>query len=167
MAGLKRFEVRTWSTDYRGWLWIHASTGTPSTLKKRRKELMYQQALRRAGIVDESAWVRGAILGAVRLRRIIGPKDPRPQMSEMARYLGGGKQESFCYLWEMATPVPFDEPIPCDGWLKLWRLVPPTFESELEAKLRRWLRRNGKSSDLEPRMVGEGHLVKHHRWSQR
>lgn len=121
VAGVKRFEVRTWRPRDVGWILIHASTGKAFGMRELRGERLFQLALRHAGIENEEAWPRSAIVGAVRIGHIWPPGSRPSNLSALDTYLGSASRDE--YRWEVAEARRFDTPIPCDGKLNLW--TPP------------------------------------------
>ena len=106
-------ENRSWSTDYRGWLYIHAS-GRHRTLPT------------------------GAILGHVTLVGIIQPVPNPPKCRRMVRNayeLAGltppssnwehsGVNWDSTHWWLLANPIRLREPILTKGNLRLWSFTP-------------------------------------------
>lgn len=92
----KDVENRTWSTDYRGRLWIHAS----SIVDRSRPDLI--EAVGGLGQL-----VPGAFLGYVELVDVV-----RESHSPWA--IPGQ------FHWLLAKPVLLGEPVPAKGRLRLW-----------------------------------------------
>lgn len=96
MAGVKTTENRTWRTNYRGRLLIHAGARDD------------RDAMREHGhLLDD--YPRGAILGSVELVDIV-----RDSSSPWAM------PDSF--HWILSDARHYDVPIPCKGRLGLWHL---------------------------------------------
>lgn len=126
MAGVKRVENRTWSTDYRGPLAIHAG---------RRFDPEGLDVLEAVGInaqVFEHA-PRGALLGAVDLVDVVRYPSPGPKQQSLpgdfdqpdpyrleAYPLATGP-----YCWILRNPRPLPKPIPCPGRRGLWEVELP------------------------------------------
>lgn len=135
VAGVKRFEVRTWAPRDPGLFLVHASSGKADGIRELRSESLFQEALRRAGLTDEKAWPQSAFVGLVDVTRVIAPEDDLPDdISEMDEYLGGGDD---VFLWEVGRRWVFPSPVPCHGKLNLWRppeaLIPALNEQLLQA----------------------------------
>lgn len=94
MAAVKTTENRTWRTNYRGRLLIHAGARDDREAMARHGDLL-----------DE--YPRGAILGTVELLDCV-----RDSESEWA--VDG------LWHWQLADPQPFESPIPATGKLGLW-----------------------------------------------
>lgn len=92
----KDVENRTWSTDYRGRLWIHAST----TLDRSRPDLV--RALR-----GRRHLVSGAFLGYAELVDVV--------RGSRSLWAVPGQ-----FHWVLANAVPMQDPMPAKGQLRLW-----------------------------------------------
>ncbi len=134
MLGLKQFETRSWRTDYRGPLVIHAAAtgGQTSTDALMRLE-------RRIGAMPtslvEKDYPLGALLGIVQLDECL-PISPRliaaltPLERQLGWYQDGG------WVWDLARAGRrrLAQPIACSGRQGLWALSP-----DLDAQLRKAL----------------------------
>jgi len=99
VLGLKTIEIRSWSTDYRGCLFIHAS----KTLDDR--------AMKRFQIENPSV---GALIGTVELIRV--ERFTESTWEELAdEHLEIGPLSPSLYAWHMANPKPFAKPVPYRG----------------------------------------------------
>lgn len=105
VAGLKRVENRTWRTNYRGSLVIHAAA---------RVDPDAPAVLESAGI-DPQAWQdapRGVLLGMVDLIDVID--------LAAAGALAHDPLVYGPYCWILANPRPLSRPIPARGHRTLW-----------------------------------------------
>lgn len=111
-SGRKRYEFRTWRTDYRGPLAIHAAQGHDPT------EI---DAAIDAGLVDADGVWLGAIVAVALLVDIVpaasvaaqcGPADGCPVD-------GGG-----FWAWELADVRALADPVEATGALRLWAVAP-------------------------------------------
>ena len=137
VLGFKRFETRSWPTDYRGTLAIHAGQGLSMVGGKSGmldclafSELPEDHffALRLEDYVthydDGTAEVdlpRGCVIGTVEVvrcerRPLVEPELDAEQYSFMAC-------DKDWWAWELANPVLFDTPVPAKGGLGLWEWV--------------------------------------------
>lgn len=99
VCGLKNVELRTWATDYKGVLYIHAA-------KK-----MDEHALRRFMI---EAPPRGCLIGTVELVEV--EKLTVSRWHELAaQHLDNGPYASGMYAWHLAKPRQMAEAIPYSG----------------------------------------------------
>src|SRR5262245_329138 len=127
ILGAKKFETRSWKTEYRGPLLIHASKGLERTLQalclqepfKSALELGYNiEADHNGGLISDMPL--GCVLGVVELVECLRVEDVPLQR------MAGGNEEAFGdystgrYAWELRNPHRFDQPIPFPGHLGLW-----------------------------------------------
>ena len=114
MAGHKRIENRTWATKYRGPLWIHAG-------KSRAWLAQGLEFLSDRGIVPATTpgadasgspvLVYGALIGLVELVDCLPPAE-----------CGGDPFAFGPWCWVLRDARTLDEPIPCKGAQKLFRI---------------------------------------------
>ena len=125
ILGGKRWETRGWSTAYRGPLAIHAAKGWT------RDDIEFAVDLQVRGILpvdpESPAWAlqpmpRGAVLGTVELLSVHRSEQmhPSPLEAELGDYSPGR------WVWVLANPMPFPEPIPARGALGLWEWERPS-----------------------------------------
>ncbi len=103
ISGVKRVENRSWTTKYRGRLWIHAGRSWDA----------------RSGRSNDGTYPMGALLGRVELVDVV-----TDSTDEFA--------QPWMYHWVLANPFPV-EPIPMRGKQGLWTLPKPAQELELIA----------------------------------
>ena len=109
----KRIETRSWSTKYRGPLYIHASKGFPRDAKEFAEE---ERAL---GRLPERLPL-GCFVATVRLVDVQRTEDVNLTISGLERHLGDYSPSRFAWLFE--DIVPFAEPIPWKGSLGLFKV---------------------------------------------
>lgn len=114
--GHKRFETRSWSTNYRGELAIHAAAGYPRWAREFTAELIEDKAT--PGLSAELP--RGAVLCVVRLVGIHRTQDLKPTFLEES--LGDWHPGRFAWALELVEV--FDQPLPARGALGLWEWKP-------------------------------------------
>lgn len=108
LYGPKRVENRTWKTNYRGPLVIHAST--------RRDQVWFSvPPLSLCDLPAPDRWVQGAHCGVVELVGIHHHRDGR--CGENCRVWG----EPGVYHWEFAQVRRFETPVPARGYPGLFR----------------------------------------------
>lgn len=140
-VGAKRFETRSWRTNYRGLLALHAGVGLgPCGGKRGVEELLaswpFQQALAAAGVTPElSELPRGALLAVCELVEVheIGFALDLAEAKyglRLERFFGDYTPGRFGWQLENVQLLP--EPLPCKGALGLWH--PP---AELSLLLQR------------------------------
>lgn len=112
----KRIETRSWRTNYRGRLYIHAAKGFPGYAKEFAKE---EVMMGRCG----NSLRFGVILGHVDLVDIKRTEDLISQISTIEESYGDYGERR--YGWITDNPVLLDEPIPAKGSLGLWKFPAP------------------------------------------
>lgn len=109
IQGDKRFEFRSWKTNYRGELLIHAGKGIDKEAMKRLKKYIPEDM------------PLGKIIGKVKLVDCIKMS---PEFKEMLLkenneiYTKSSFQEN--YGWQVENVEVFNHPIPVKGQLSLW-----------------------------------------------
>lgn len=114
VMGAKKIETRSWKTEYRGPLLIHASAG--------KKEAM--RFCEVPGTPPFDQFIRhwsdlpyGALLGVVTLDRIFSTNE-RLQLSDQEASFGDFSIDR--YGWVLSNPIKFKTPIPAKGALSIW-----------------------------------------------
>jgi len=126
VLGSKRVETRSWPTNYRGEIVIHASKGFPALSQALCHEHpTYRRALGQLWEPDNLPL--GAIIGTVEITDCL----PTEKADDIGLYshhaewsfgdYGAGR-----YMWLLSNPVLYSEPMPCKGALKIWT-VPSTY----------------------------------------
>jgi hypothetical protein len=110
MLGIKNVENRSWTTDYRGRLFIHAGRSWDGTELSTEQ---LRQATRQIAPNREDH-VYGAIIGTVELTEIVEDSE-----SPWARKSGpsGGRA---VHHWLISNPRQLSAPIPWRGQMGLW-----------------------------------------------
>lgn len=117
--GAKRYETRSWRTDYRGPIAIHAS----KKLDRRGREFccnaIVAAAYRRAGVTDPSTRLPlGAVVATAELIAVHRTEDLRDHLS--GEELTFGFYGSGRFAWELVDVVALSPPIRATGRLNLW-----------------------------------------------
>jgi hypothetical protein len=117
--GPKRIENRGWSTDYRGWLWLHAgATETmPEHATTEACAEAYGFALPLPPLIQ-----RGAIVAVVELVGVLASPEVSRESLKPWETNGG-------YAWQFGR-VERVVPMPCRGRLGLWMPCRDLFHSE-------------------------------------
>lgn len=115
LLGRKTIELRSWDTDYRGPLWLHAGKSANPTLDDR------------FGIADPP---RGAFVGRVQLTSI-APVDPDRWARWRPSHLDPGAYQPGMFAWTFSSPERLRTPVPAPGRLKLFPV-----DAETAARLR-------------------------------
>ena len=104
-GGVKDVENRTWKTNYRGRILVHAASTDFDFSKSMTSE--YQRYYIKS---VQKPYIHSAIIGSVCIVDCIKSVDDNYEP-------WGGL---YCYHWKLANPELFPEPIPCKGKLSLW-----------------------------------------------
>lgn len=111
---MKRYETRSWYTNYRGPLAIHASKSFPRWAQDLCMEDPFREALK-------SEWIEllptGAIIATCRLVRCVSTFSLIGEISEQEMAFGDFTPGR--YAWELVDVLPIG-PIPAKGSLGLW-----------------------------------------------
>ena len=142
--GAKANETRSWKTDYRGLVAIHAAKGWTRGDRDLCYEAPFFAVLRgRLGApdFDPSYLPFGAVVAVATLadcvRIAIGANDdallttdPERRLSSHSDEYAFGNYDPGRFAWLLADVVRLKTPIPCKGALGLWTL-PPEIERQL------------------------------------
>lgn len=108
---LKHYETRSWKTDYRGKLAIHAAKDFPTYAKEfAQTELALGRGVKRLPF--------GVIIGWVILEHVYQTYVVANSITPIERLYGD--YSSNRYAWELTNPVLLSEPIPYRGSLGLF-----------------------------------------------
>lgn len=116
--GAKKIETRSWNTNYRGPLAIHAAKGFPEEAKDHWYKMIFQVELFAGGYTGIDDLPLGMVIATcelVNVVRIDGHHIPRiePELSFGNYSLGR-------FMWFLKGIVRLPEPIPARGSLGLW-----------------------------------------------
>ncbi len=109
--GYKKIETRSWSTSYRGPLWIHAAKGFDTYAKG------FAQTERALGRIP-GRLPFGAIIAKVELIDVRLAKDVEQEISALERLYGDYSWGRYAWIFENVEALA--EPIPCKGRLGLF-----------------------------------------------
>jgi len=122
VIGAKKFECRSWNTEYRGPIIIHASGKKPN----RREKLFFREAAYfQKYIVDMDYLPYGALIGKVELKDIVRT-EWLLQNLETIPYHNWKQELAFDdyspnrYAWHLEEAVKFATILPVKGRLGLW-----------------------------------------------
>ena len=147
VIGAKRYETRSWRTNYRGPLLIHAAKRYPSDAKHFAFRLFFDSGdgnksllqnhhpLLHEGFLKALVYAEhlptGAIIGKVKLIDCIPTESVRDCLSAQEKLLGN--YEDGRWAWKLENYEMFDKPVPAKGALGLWDWEEKTsYEAELE-----------------------------------
>jgi hypothetical protein len=104
LQGRKTIELRTWETDYRGLLWLHAGQAADLGLD------------RSFGVSDPP---RGAFVGRITLEDI-SPIDLFRWEGWRGQHLDSGRYQPGLFAWHLSSAERLRQPVPAPGKLKLF-----------------------------------------------
>ena len=117
VMGVKKIETRSWSTNYRGPLLIHASQGKAGALVAQERPFSRY-------IHDFGELPFGSIIGQVRLERVLRMDQLFLHPEEINRLSveerAFGDYSGNRFAWMLEQPVQFTQPTPVRGALNLW-----------------------------------------------
>lgn len=120
VAGIKENETRSWPTEYRGELLIHAAKKPVKEVMKLMSQEAIKEAtrlLREAGVAEKlDDLPTGCIVGFANLVDVV--KTGETEVSDTERLLGDWTRGR--YGWKMTDPVRFHEKIEAKGQQGLW-----------------------------------------------
>jgi hypothetical protein len=132
--GEKQFETRSWATNYRGPIAIHAGRRTKQAetfIEDLVEDMPYP--FYNYGLYSPDYFPFGAIVAIANLVDCYETKVIRPHVSYQERDLGDWSPGRFA--WEMSVFKVLDEPIPMSGKQGLWE-VPATIEALLAQRIK-------------------------------
>lgn len=106
--GYKEYEFRSWKTNYRGKVLIHAGLSLDRDVihKFDKYNLKYD---------------KGAIIGEAEIVDcILVDKEFNDKLLELNPLVYGFSNHDITYAWKLANIVKYDKPIKCKGKLGLW-----------------------------------------------
>jgi len=139
IIGAKRIETRSWPTDHRGAIFVHAAGKSTRAQIELWHEEPFHSVLRDAGIRRWQELPLGAVLGTVELfdcLKIASDEEIRAQPNPIAGRAAGlmappmepelsfGLYEPGRYGWGLAKPNPFTTPVPHPGRQRLFNIHP-------------------------------------------
>ena len=108
VEGYKEYEFRSWKTNYRGKLLIHAGLSIEKTMEERFKEYNLK-------------YDRGAIIGEATITDcILVDEDFNQKLSDKNPLVYARSNHVEKYAWKLENRKKYDEPIYIKGKLGLW-----------------------------------------------
>jgi hypothetical protein len=129
ILGVKQVETRSWPTDYRGPLAIHAAKAFPVEVQELCWEVPFYGYLKRGGYTGPHDLPRGSVLGVVEVtgcHRITRDNVPPEPERSFGDYTPGR------WAWDLAAKEFYQVPFPARGYQRLWEWEP---EGELQGRL--------------------------------
>lgn len=118
-VGAKEYETRSWTTDYRGSLVIHAAKRWTAEQVMAKERLAFAYL----AVRQIHEWPLGMALCVVDLVAIIPTTLIADQISHQERALGDFSRGR--YAWQLANVRRFEKPIPARGEQGLWDWTGP------------------------------------------
>lgn len=108
IEGYKKYEFRSWKTNYRGKILIHAGLSLEKDVQERFKDYNLDYKL-------------GYIIGEVEIVDcILVDKDFNQSLRNIDPIVYGRSNHVENYAWKLENIKKYDNPIPCKGKLSLW-----------------------------------------------
>jgi len=117
--GIKRYETRTWRTDYRGPIALHAGAVFDATARRLCLDAPVADWLRKAGYFNPRALPRGQIIGTAILADCI-PTEKLGSLSDKQKRLGDFSHGRFA--WRFTDIKRLKRPLPAKGQLSLFNV---------------------------------------------
>lgn len=106
--GYKKYEFRSWKTNYRGKILIHAGIGTDKLFVNRFDSYSLD-------------YTNGAIIGECEIVDcILVDKEFINELRTIDSNVYGDSNYNEMYAWKLENIIKYDEPIYCKGQLGLW-----------------------------------------------
>ena len=124
--GAKRIETRSWRTDYRGPLAIHAAKGFPPQARRLAFEEPFYSVLHGAGLIDIAIpgvlgverLPRGTVVALAQLVDVLPTESVRDRIE--AQELAYGDYSDHRFAWVLEEIDELVMPVPARGYLGLW-----------------------------------------------
>jgi hypothetical protein len=121
LAGAKQYETRSWRTQHRGLLAIHASRTFTPQVQRLCARKPFRAALQAAGFHGSRELPRGMVLGTVELVDVLAITDldlGRLSPTELAF----GDFQPHRFAWRLAQPRWLEQPLLVPGQLGLFEI---------------------------------------------
>jgi hypothetical protein len=128
VAGIQHWETRSWNTDYRGILAIHATKRVPQPFEDLLKARSTPEAetlvklMRQMGYYSLREMPMGKVIGLVTVKEVI-PAEDVIHILVWHAHLGDFSKGRFA--WRLANPLKFQHPIQAKGAQGLWEWAMP------------------------------------------
>jgi len=120
ILGAKRFETRSWQTEYRGPLLIHASRRFPEEARALCREEPFRSALLRGRYRQSADLPLGALLGIVELEDCLPVTAVLHMLQNDPAERAFGDYRRARWAWRLARPRALPRPRPFTGRLGLF-----------------------------------------------
>lgn len=106
--GYKKYEFRSWKTNYRGKILIHAGMSEEKDMFKKFKDYNLNCS-------------KGMIIGEALLTDcILVTKELEDELLKIDKTVYGRESHEMTYAWKLENVIKYDKPIPIKGKLGLW-----------------------------------------------
>ena len=137
IGGFKTYETRSWCTEYRGWLAIHAAKKEPSYVFDMLNPYLenvitdgelFWQCLDRMGYHLWKQLPRGAVIGLIEINAVYRTEAIRDEVGPYDKAFGDWRDGRFA--WHVKGIIPYTKPVPAKGKQRLWEWNPPDWVIE-------------------------------------
>ncbi len=106
--GYKKYEFRSWKTNYRGKILIHSSLGIEKDMLERFKDYNLE-------------CINGYIIGeAILIDCILVTNEFNEELLKIDKTVYGRANHEMKYAWKLENVIKYDKPIKAKGSLGLW-----------------------------------------------
>ena len=131
VLALKEWETRSWSTRFRGNVYIHAAKNFPKWARECLNYPVFKDALAPFGYTSSTQFPIGQIIGKVEIVGCEPTRNVEPRISQRERAFGDYSDGRFAF--EMRSPKHFRKYIDCRGALGFWKVPQEVLASIREA----------------------------------
>lgn len=120
VMGVKQFETRSWNTNYRGRILIHASKAKNKEAMRLCSEEPFYSVI--GGLYGFYKLPFGAIIGEVTVEDTFSTISVESQIRKTNEWYYGDYSPGR-YAWKLTSPIKFELPIPAKGSLSIWEYI--------------------------------------------
>lgn len=141
--GYKKYEFRSWKTNYRGKVLIHAGMSEEKDMLKKFKDYNLNCS-------------KGMIIGEALLTDcILVTKEFEEELLKIDKTIYGRESHEMKYAWKLENVIKYDKPIPIKGKLGLWNYEEETMHEMRLNDEKRSLIKEGDIIEFENRATKE------------
>ena len=141
--GYKKYEFRTWKTNYRGKILIHAGMSEEKDMLKKFKDYNLNCS-------------KGMIIGEALLTDcILVTKEFEEELLKIDKTVYGRESHEMTYAWKLENVIKYDKSIPIKGKLGLWNYEEETMHEMRLNDEKRSLIKEGDIIEFENRITKE------------
>lgn len=120
VTGEKGVETRSWHTNYRGPIFVHASKGFPRWAKDLVTADVFEESLRRHGYRSAGMLPVGQIVGSVEIVNCVPTREVVGKITKKEYEFGDYAEGRFA--WILSNWQALSTPVHCTGALGLWNV---------------------------------------------